>query len=324
MNSASTQGTGVETRSPVVAVIASTAVHVIIAAVLVSMGITAARAMRREAPPVLVADWTPPPPPGVAPAAPELPVPGGAPAHAGPASRLRTDAASAARAAAGRMDELLPAMRSPEGAAPRLVAGLGFGSTDLGSARADGFSTGRSRVAIIVDAGGRLLGALPLARTAVAQRLAALGPDQRFVLAVARGSGTELAPGTPAVATRANVVAALDWFTRNAAPGGTADLQDAVARAWTALEPDAVCLVSRGAPASRRPAARPATAGLEAAAERLNAPGPDGRRPARWLCVELAEPGADGALRRIGERHGGTDGYLLLAPASRPPTRPGP
>jgi len=324
MSTAPTHGTGVETRNPVVAVIASTAVHVVIAVVLVSMGITAARAMRREAPPVLVADWTPPPPPGVAPAAPELPVPGGAPAHAGPASRLRTDAASAARAAAGRMDQLLPSTRSPEGAAPRLAASLGFGVADLGPVRADGFSTGRSRVAIVVDAGGRLLGALPLARTAVAQRLAALGPDQRFVLAVARGSGTEFAPGTPALATRANLAAALEWFSRNAAPGGTADLQDAVERAWTALEPDAVCLVSRGAPTSRRPAARPATAGLEATAERLNAAAPDGRRPARWLCIELAESSSDGALRRIGERHGGTDGYLLLAPATRASARPGP
>jgi tRNA-2-methylthio-N6-dimethylallyladenosine synthase len=34
----------------------------------------------------------------------------------------------------------------------------------------------------------------------LAQRLAALTPDQQFTVAVARGTGTELAPGTPAAA----------------------------------------------------------------------------------------------------------------------------
>ena len=61
---------GVAPRHPAVAVAASVAVHALIAIALVAMGVTAARAMRREAPPVLVAEWTPPPPPGVAPAAP--------------------------------------------------------------------------------------------------------------------------------------------------------------------------------------------------------------------------------------------------------------
>ncbi|MFM8642329.1 MAG: hypothetical protein ACKOEP_05770, partial [Phycisphaerales bacterium] len=74
---------GVEPRSPVVAVAASTVVHACLAAVLVTGGVTAARAMRPEPAPVLVADWTPPPPPGVLPPPPELPVPGGAPKYVG-------------------------------------------------------------------------------------------------------------------------------------------------------------------------------------------------------------------------------------------------
>ena len=64
---------GVTPRSPAVAFAASTVVHVAIALALLAMGITAARAIRRDPVPVLVADWTPPPPAGVAPAPPELP-----------------------------------------------------------------------------------------------------------------------------------------------------------------------------------------------------------------------------------------------------------
>ena len=78
---------GVEPRSPVVAVAASTVVHACLAALLVTVGVTAARAMRPEPAPVLVADWTPPPPPGILPPPPELPVPGGAPKYVGPAGR---------------------------------------------------------------------------------------------------------------------------------------------------------------------------------------------------------------------------------------------
>ena len=63
---------GVSPRSPIVAITASTLVHALIAFALVAMGVTAARAMRREAPPILVAEWTPPPPVGIAPSPPEL------------------------------------------------------------------------------------------------------------------------------------------------------------------------------------------------------------------------------------------------------------
>lgn len=303
---------GIAPRSPVVAVVASTVVHALIAAALVAMGVSAARAMRREAPPVLVADWTPPPPPGVAPAAPELPVPGGAPLHAGPAARARTDGATAARTAADRLARLAPPQDSMPSSGARLGGPLGFGGALPESFRAASFGMDRRRVAFVVDAGGRLLSALPAARAVLAQRLAALSPDQRFTVAVVRGSGVEFAPDTPASATRENVAAALRWFTERAAPGGTADLGTALQRTWAALDPDAVCLIARGTPAPRRTAARPGGAGLLAAADRLNAKAADGRRPAAFLCVELIEPSADGALRALAERHGGPTGYLLL------------
>jgi hypothetical protein len=81
---------GMTPRNPVVAFAASTVVHALIAVALLAMGITAAHAIRREPAPVLVAEWVPPAPSGIAPAPPELPVPGGAPAYAGPAGRART------------------------------------------------------------------------------------------------------------------------------------------------------------------------------------------------------------------------------------------
>jgi len=316
---------GIAPRSPVVAVLASTVFHVAIAAALVAMGVTAARAMRREAPPVLVAEWTPPPPPGVVPAPPELPVPGGSPLHVGPAGRARVDAASAAKSAAERLARMAPEPSGPSAPAPRIASGLGFEDVPAGSFRAASFATDRARVAFVVDAGGRLLGALPAARSVLAQRLAALDAQQRFVLVVARGGGIEVAPGTPAAATRGNVAAALAWFTERAAPGGTADLGAALERAWTGFDPDAVCLVARGVPASRRPAARSPFAGLAAAADRLNPPGASGARAASFLCIELAEASADGTLRAVGTAHGGPAGYLLLdraalglVPARRP------
>jgi hypothetical protein len=317
---------GVEPRNPAVAVAASVAVHALIALALVAMGITAARAMRREAPPVLVAEWTPPPPPGVAPAAPELPVPGGAPLHEGPAARARTDAAGAARSAADRLARLVPPAEAFDAPGGRLGGPLGFSGQLPETFRAASFATDRKRVAFVVDAGGRLLAAMPAARAVLAQRLAGLAPDQQFTVAVARGSGTELAPGTPAAATRANVAEALRWFTEQAKPGGTADLGAALERAWAAMEPDAVCLIARGTPVPRRTAARSATAALLPAADRLNPAGGDGRRPAAFLCIELVDPSADGAIRALGERHGGPTGYLLLdrAALGLAPARPVP
>jgi hypothetical protein len=73
-----------------------------------------------------------------------------------------------------------------------------------------------------------------------------------------------------------------------------------------------VCIVARGLPATRRTAARTPTAGLLAAAERLNPARPDGTRAARVLCIELADTSADGALRALGERQGGPTGYLFI------------
>jgi hypothetical protein len=303
---------GVAPRSPLVAIVASSVVHVLIAVALVAMGVTAARAMRREAPPVLVAEWTPPPPAGVAPAAPELPVPGGAPVHAGPAARGRTDAASAARTAAGRLAMLAPQPDSFEQGNARFGGALGLGGDLPEGFRAASFALDRRRAAFVVDAGGRLLSALPAARAVLAQRLAALSPEQTFTVAVARGSGIELAPGTPAAATRANVAAALRWFTEQAKPGGTADLGAALDRVWDAVEPDAVCVIARGTPAPRRAAARSPGTNLVAAADRLNPETAPGRRATAFLCIELVEPSADRALRTLGERHGGATGYLLL------------
>ena len=81
---------------------------------------------------------------------------------------------------------------------------------------------------------------------------------------------------------------------------------------WRALEPDAICVIARGAPTPLRTAARSANATLLATADRLNPTTTDGSRIASFLCVELVETSADGALRALGERHGGSNGYLLL------------
>jgi hypothetical protein len=297
-----------------VAVAASTVVHLLLAGALVVSGITAVRAMRRDPAPLVVADWTPPLPAGVAPAAPELPIPGDAPVVAGgPATRGRTDATQAGTRAAERLATLLPAagagVRSP---APRIAGQLGFDGTVPAAWRAESFAGDRTRVAIVVDAGGRTVAALPAIRAVLAQRLGALAPDQEFTLVVARGGGPERAPGTPARATRENVTAALRWFADRAAPGGTPDLGAALARAWDGFDPDAVCIVARGVATVRRSAARSATAGLPAAADRLNPARPDGTRRAQFLCIELVEPATDGAMRTVGERHGGARGYMLI------------
>ena len=163
-----------------------------------------------------------------------------------------------------------------------------------------------------MDAGGRTLSTLPAMRAVLAQRLGALTPDQEFTLVVARGGEAERAPGLPARATRDNVAAALRWFAEHAAPGGTPDLGSALAHAWDGFDPDAACIVARGVAGVRRTAARSPTATLAATADRLNPPAADGTRRAAFLCIELVEPGADGALRAVGTRHGGARGYLLI------------
>jgi hypothetical protein len=303
---------GVSPRSPIVAITASTLVHALIAFALVAMGVTAARAMRREAPPILVAEWTPPPPIGIAPSPPELPIPGGAIVYQGPAARGVFDSASGARAAADRLERLAPPTAVTANAAGRFGGQLGFGGALPERFRAASFAMDKQRVAFLIDGGGRLLSALPAARAVLAQRLAALMPTQQFTVAIARGNGVELAPGTPAAATRANTAAALRWFTERSAPGGTPDLGAALERVWRALEPDAICVIARGAPTPLRTAARSANATLLSTADRLNPTTTDGSRFATFLCVELVETSADGALRALGERHGGSNGYLLL------------
>ena len=51
---------------------------------------------------------------------------------------------------------------------------------------------------------------------------------------------------------------------------------------------------------------------LAETAERLNPADASGARRVSFLCIELGDPGPDGALRAVGERHGGAKGYLLL------------
>ena len=133
---------GVSPRSPIVAITASTLVHALIAFALVAMGVTAARAMRREAPPILVAEWTPPPPTGIAPSPPELPIPGGAIVYQGPAARGGHDSASGARAAADRLERLAPPIAVTANAAGRFGGQLGFGGALPERFRAASFAMG--------------------------------------------------------------------------------------------------------------------------------------------------------------------------------------
>lgn len=321
---------GAPARNPWIAVAASTAVHAVIALALVGAGLSAMRAARRQPVPVLASDWVPPPPSGLAPAPPELPVPGGASAVAGPAARGRTDDASAARAAADRLARAVPGASAGTRANARIAAPLGIGAQAPERFLASSFGLDRRRVAFVVDAGGRLLATLPAARATLAQRLAALTPDQEFTIAVCRGGGTELAPGTPAAATRQNVAAALRWFTDAARPGGTADLGAALRRIWQDFEPDAVCVIARGSARARRDAPASPAARLAAEAGRLNPADDAGRRHAAFLCIELADASPDGALRALGEEHGGAKGYLFLdrealgiAPPRPRPAAPG-
>ncbi len=313
------------------AVLASAIVHAAIAAAMITMGVSAARAIRHDPAPILVAEWTPPPPAGTAPAPPELPIPGGAPVHAGPATRGRTDDATAAALGAERMARLVPTATAPLRApAPRMAGALGFDAAVPAAWRAESFAQEAARTAFVIDASGRLLSALPAARAVLAQRLGALTPQQEFMLVVARGSGIEVAPGTPTRATHDATAAALRWFTDHAAPGGTADLGAGLQRAWTEMKPDAVCILARGVTTVRRSAARSSTAGLAAAADRLNPADASNKRAAAFLCIELGEAGTDGVLRAVGARHGGPQGYLLMdragvgaAPAA-PAARTGP
>lgn len=297
-----------------VAVLASAVVHLVLAAALVVSGVTAVRAMQREQAPLVVADWTPPPPAGLAPAPPELPLPGGAPIEAGgPATRGRTTDADAGRRAAERLAATIPAagasVRAP---APRVAGALGFDAALPTAWRAESFAGDRRRVAFVVDAGGRSISAMPAMRAVLAQRLGALAADQEFTLVVARGSGPEAAPGLPARATRETVAAALRWFAEHAAPSGTADMGAALARAWDGFEPDAACVVTRGTAAVRRTAARSPTATLLSTADRVNPQDADGRRRATFLCIELVEASPDGAMRTLAERHGGARSYMLI------------
>jgi hypothetical protein len=308
------------------ALVASIAVHACFIGIVIVLGLDLAGGERRPAAPLMVADWTPPPVAALSAAPPELPAPGGALVVAGPALRSRVPTAVAAADAAAQLDQIAPPPRvAAEEPAPRLARSLGFGAPPADAPRAAGFADDRSRVAFVLDAGATMVPALQVALAELGRRLAQLRPEQTYAVVLARGDGCEVVPGTPAKATRDSLQRTARWLAERAEPRGAASLAEGLACAWTAVDPDAVCVISRGraAPAARGDAGgRPVRGGVPSnaaapretllgAAERLN-PLRDGARAARVLCIELLDSSPESELRALGTLHGGPRGYQFL------------
>jgi hypothetical protein len=302
-----------------VAVFASVVLHVLLIGLVVIVGFDVAGGTPRKQAPLMVADWTPPPIAGVTEAPPDLPVPGGARLVAGPAARARVSTETAAANAAAQLDRLAPVNRSSADApAPRLARTLGFGAAPATASRTAGFAAERSRVAFVIDAGGLMVPVLQSALRELGRHLTRLNTSQTYVVIVARGDGCETVPGTPAKATRESVERTMRWLAERTQPRGESNLAKGLECAWTALDPDAVCMLSRGAKAPMGYAAARASSdprtpqeSVLATADRLN-PATDSGRKALFLCLELLDASPSGELHALGQSHGGPRGYMLL------------
>lgn len=297
------------------AVFTSIVVHAAFIGLVIVLGLDIAGTAERPAAPLMVADWVPPPVAALDAAPPELPAPGGALVVAGPASRSRVSAAAAAADAAAQLDRSSPMLRpAAEEPAPRIGRSLGFGAPPVDAPRSAGFADDRMRVAFVLDAGAPLVPALQAALTELGRRLAQLRPDQTYAVVLVRGDGCETVPGTPASATRESLQRTLRWLSERVEPRGAASLGDGLACAWTALSPDAMCVIARGRPAAAAGRGGAAQETLLGAAERLN-PMRNGARATRVLCVELMDSSPESELRALGTAHGGARGYQLLTRA---------
>ncbi len=302
-----------QSRAP--ALFGSLILHALIIGLVFIVGLEAVGEARRQPAPLMVANWTPPPPPPVVVGAPpQLPIPGGARAAVGPALRGRTNDAEAAAEAAQQLARLEPEQRAALEARPdRIARTLGFGAVPADALRSAGFAAERKRVAFILDASGPMVGVLQAAQHELARRLAQLTLDQQYVVIVIRGSGCETVPGTPSLANRASIDRTLRWVSERAEPGGIADLGAALECAWKELQPDGVCILSRGISGARaRGGAASKASSLAAAAERLN-PLVSNRRTATFLCIEMMDASPDGQLQQVGRTHGGLSGYQFLS-----------
>jgi hypothetical protein len=309
----------VQEKGGAAAFFTSVVLHAAIIGVALIVGFEAVSEARKPVAPLMVADWTPPPPaPSVTGAPPQLPLPGGVRPVSGPVTRGRTSEAAAAADAAQQLMRLEPEQRAAlEARTMRGARSLGFGAAPADALRAAGFAADRQRVAFVLDASGAMVSALQAAQQELARRLAQLTPSQQYTVIVVRGDGCETAPETPALATRASLERTLRWLRERTEPRGNADLGAGLECAWKAINPDGVCIIARGLPPRRRAGNAPAASSttsrstLLATAERLN-PLTDGRRGATFLCVELMDATANGALQQVGRTHGGPQGYQLL------------
>lgn len=174
-------------------------------------------------------------------------------------------------------------------------------------------------IVYVVDASGSMISSLPIVNKMLRESLGQLSSTQRFqvfffqdgdyLYAQHPGDGDDAGRQRRLIrATRENLDPVSQWLD-TVRPKGTSSPIAALQEA-AALRPDAIFILSRAIGEQTWGATK---GEILSALEKLNPADPrTGHRPMTIKTIQFLEEDPSGMLRLIGERHGGTKGYMLI------------
>ncbi|MCA9293304.1 MAG: hypothetical protein KDA20_05765 [Phycisphaerales bacterium] len=174
-------------------------------------------------------------------------------------------------------------------------------------------------IVYVVDASGSMISSLPIVNTMLRESLGQLSSTQRFqvfffqdgdyLYAPHPGDGEDARRQKRLIrATRENLEVVSQWLDR-VRPRGTSSPIAALQEA-AALRPDAIFILSRAIGEQTWGATK---GQVMTALEQINpADARTGNRPMTIKTIQFLEEDPSGMLRFIGERHGGSNGYMLI------------
>ena len=217
------------------------------------------------------------------------------------------------------MIPVLPELTEPTWANMDMSYGSSQSSSDTQAEFAGARVTNARSLVYVIDASGSMMTWLPMVLDALEQSLERLSPSQRFsVLFFQRDRSIPVPPERLVKASPANIDRVMKWSSRgaNLIPGGGSNPMPALEQAF-ALEPDVIFLLSEGLDGTNG-----STLEVDQLFQRLDTLNPiaDPVNSTRWTRIQCIEIGADqendddgdSTMQRLGERYGGSDGWIRL------------
>jgi hypothetical protein len=209
----------------------------------------------------------------------------------------------------------------PTGVTDVLAPASPMGTADFSPAPPQGSATfvgmrasNAQRIVYVMDASGSMIGAFPIILEELARSLDHLAPPQQFQIvffqnndAVSARGLRQLVPATPHEKRDT-----LEWISNrdHILPQGRSNPLKAIETAMS-FDPDVIFLLSNNITGSGQ--FEIDQRDLMAMLEEMNPRNPaNGRRKVQINCVQFLDPDPLDALKKIAERHGGSNGYRFL------------